>query len=1309
MKSIIQGNYIGTDVTGALDLGNVDDGIDISSANNTIGGTTAATRNLISGNGQDGVDLVSLTATSNVVQGNYIGIDATGSTDLGNSRYGVVVHSGTSGNTIGRTATGAGNTIVYNAQAGIGLSNAVGTGNRILGNAIHSNAGIGIDLNVNGVTANDAGDGDTGANNLQNFPVLATAYTTGSLTAVSGFLNSHTSTTFRLEFFANAAADASGHGEAERYLDFREVTTHATTGDAVFTFMISGAVTVGEFLTATATHLATNDTSELALNTTAVAGLDSDSDGVLDIAEDRNLDGDGNPTTGAPLDTDGDSTLDYLDTDDDGDGIPTASEDANGNGDPTDDDTDGDSIPDYLDPDDGLPGPGDSDEDGVGDDVECPSGPPCTDTDGDGIPNYNDPDHNTLVKRLTPGATHDGTGVWIQWLTGWEVDNLGFQVYREVGGQPVQVTPSLLAGSALMAGPKTILPAGHSYVWYDPAGTTLDRYWLVDVALSGARTWHGPFQTRSGSPTTTASHRMPTPLLARLGQQRPAPARVTRPKGIVEVSSLTRVTTPPQPQVWEAPALAPTAVQQSLAAAPALILTIREPGWYRVSQVNLIAAGLDPRINPRHLQLFASGRRRPLYVAGESDGQFDPGDAIAFYGEGLDTPWSDTQAYWLVVGSQPGTRLQQVAAPGQSPPSESFAFTVKHRERTLYIAAIQNGLDENFFGAVIATEPVEQVLQLAHLAPTPPGEAQLVVNLQGITDQTHPVALRFNDHEVGTLHVSGRSLAIGAFTLPQHWLQPGINVVTLAGAGEERHVSLVESVQLTYWRTYTAEDDHLHCTVPDQQTVSLGGFTTNAIRVLDITDPETVHELVGPVAAESEGYRITVTPQRPGERTLFAIGGTQRRSPLALSPNMPSAWHHPDQGADLVIISHGEWINRLTPLQALREQQGWSVALIDVQDLYDERTFGHKDPQAIVSFLRHATIRWQTPPRFVLLVGDASFDPRNYLGQGVRDWIPTTWVNTADMETASDDALADLDGDGVADLAIGRLPVRSAAEADNMVAKLVAYNASEGDWRGRSLVVTDRPGDFDFIGATQPLVQQLSAATAVTTLAVGSTPLDQAREQLNAHLEAGQLLVTYLGHGSVDRWHPEGLLTTSAVYGLTNSPRLPVVLSMTCLNGFFHDLDTETLAEALIRAPTGGAVAVWASSGLTRPTAQVDMQRALVSNLLSDEQPTLGEAIQIAKASIVDPDVRRTWILLGDPTLRLKLESTEVPPPLGHTQLRGQANALSSGGGCALNAGAPFDPTLLSTLSLICLCLFWQKYRYKTLRASRASRKPSPT
>ncbi len=496
----VEGNFIGSDMTGLAPLGNTIEGVVVggSARDNTIGGTVIDARNLISANLGDGISIWGSGTTSNAFLSNYIGTDITGAVvaGMGNIDEGIDVQLDASGNTIGNFVASRFNRIAGNGSHGIEIVS--GTANFIIGNEIYANGGLGIQLsggteNASLVTANDLGDADNGPNTLQNYPVLQSVQTTGSMVRIRSDLNSTAGSTFIILYFANAAADASGHGEGQRYLGLQIVTTDAVTGNVSFTFVQNTPVTAGEAITATATALG-NHTSEFALSVIATAETDSDGDGVFDSEEDRNLDGDGNPTTGAPLNTDGDGTLDHLDTDDDGDGIPTASEDINGNGDPTDDDTDGDGIPDYLDPDDNGPGPGDSDSDGVADNVECPSGPPCTDTDSDGIPNYNDPDHNTLVEDLKVVAQVSGDEVSLHLSTGWELNHLGYHVYRGSETQRHRLTPTLIPGSVFLSGANSILSAGHRYTWYDPVGTPNDLYWLLEIDLDGDETWHGPFQ-----------------------------------------------------------------------------------------------------------------------------------------------------------------------------------------------------------------------------------------------------------------------------------------------------------------------------------------------------------------------------------------------------------------------------------------------------------------------------------------------------------------------------------------------------------------------------------------------------------------------------------------------------------------------------------------------------------------------------------------------------------------------------------------------------------------------------------------------
>jgi hypothetical protein len=236
--TVIQGNMIGTDVTGTLALPNGLDGIQIvGGSNDLVGGTETGAANLISGNARHGVYIYSAGSSgAQIVQGNRIGTDVTGSQALGNGGDGVHILR-SNNNTVGGEAPGAGNTIAFNGNDGVLVDQ--GTGNAILGNAIFANANLGIELLH-------------GANHGQAAPVITSASTDGDSTTVTGTLTSTPNVTFTLEIFAN---DPSGVGQ--RILGSVEVTTDAD-GNASFTVTFAVAIDPGMFLTATATDSANN-------------------------------------------------------------------------------------------------------------------------------------------------------------------------------------------------------------------------------------------------------------------------------------------------------------------------------------------------------------------------------------------------------------------------------------------------------------------------------------------------------------------------------------------------------------------------------------------------------------------------------------------------------------------------------------------------------------------------------------------------------------------------------------------------------------------------------------------------------------------------------------------------------------------------------------------------------------------------------------------------------------------------------------------------------------------------------------------
>jgi hypothetical protein len=298
-------------------------------------------------------------------------------------------------------------------------------------------------------------------------------------------------------------------------------------------------------------------------------------------------------------------------------------------------------------------------------------------------------------------------------------------------------------------------------------------------------------------------------------------------------------------------------------------------------------------------------------------------------------------------------------------------------------------------------------------------------------------------------------------------------------------------------------------------------------------------------------------------------------------------------------------------------------------------SYGHKSPQAVKDFLSFARSNWKTAPRYVLFVGDSSLDPKNYLGFGENDLVGTRLIDTQNMETASDQWFADFNDDGLAEMAIGRLPVRTTDEAAAVVAKLISYDRSRPS--EELLLVSDSTDGFDFEAASYRLRELIPDSVRVQELNRGRVDDATARHELLASINRGQKIVNYAGHGAVNQWRGN-LLASPDAQSLTNRDHLSVFMMMTCLNGYFQDAVGESLAESLLKSEGGGAVAVWASAGMTEPGGQSVMNQEIYRQLFnaSNAGLTLGEATTRAKAAIDDFDMRRTWLLIGDPTTKLR-------------------------------------------------------------------------
>jgi uncharacterized repeat protein (TIGR01451 family) len=834
--------------------------------------------------------------------------------------------------------------------------------------------------------------------------------------------------------------------------------------------------------------------------------------------------------------------------------------------------------------------------------------------------------------------------VVLTWKTSGEAHNLGFNVYRERNGNRVRMNSSIIAGSALLMSGALPQHSGKSYAWIDASapvpGTS---YWLEDIDVNGTRTLHGPVSVSGNGAADSEASASETRMFSQLSQAQPAQQGAGE-SHVVETAAPQSAPTPGQIDK-----------QFELAAHPAVKIFVQHEGWYRVSQPDLVKAGLDPNVDPALLQLFAEANEQPMQITGAAAGPggFGPQAAIYFYGTGIDTVFSGTRVYWLVASDAKGPRITQLQpSSGSNQPPASYMTTVELAQHTIYFGALLTPSDENFFGAFVSPTPVEQVLPAPHFDANAVQPSRLEVVLQGvIIGFPHDVQVALNGSILGDVTFTGQEKGRLTVTIPSGLLQP-TNTVTLTAQDGDYDTSLVQSIRITYPHKYEADSGNLKFSGRAGDELNISGFAT-APTVLDITDPNHPVQVTGQISANGGNYTIalqvpwsTTSSTAPVRHTLLAVGGDRIAKAAAVRPNHPSHWHSPQAGADIVMVTYDDFAGRLAPLVRTHRAEGKSSAVIAVSDLYDEFNFGEHSPFAIRQFLKTASLNWKKAPGYLLLNGRASFDPRNYLGFGDLDLVPTRILPLSGLMTASDDWFSDFNESGMPKIATGRLPVSSVEEDSTVVGKIVAYegNSTNGPWTSQALMVADKDDTESFSQDTQLVQAQLPAAmqpTDVFTSIVGTTA---AQQDIISDINAGQSLVNYLGHGSEEQWSGSDIFNSNSVSSLTNSSQLPVFLIMNCLNGFFQDVYAQPLGVTLLLAPNGGAVAVLASSGLNQPGPQVQLDTAIVQSALGSAHATLGESVLKAKAKVSDATVRRTYILFGDPAMRMKLPSASAAP-----------------------------------------------------------------
>lgn len=811
----------------------------------------------------------------------------------------------------------------------------------------------------------------------------------------------------------------------------------------------------------------------------------------------------------------------------------------------------------------------------------------------------------------------DGNGAFIEWNTDDEFNNLGFNVYRisDSSKERILINSSIVLGSALATGDKQ---SGGSYSLFDAKGNLEATYIIEAISVGGQNKIHGPiYVTYVNDLGEKAQHTSKLAsdlnLLQTSNTENNTP---TIPKDIVTRNVAQSVATAQTTQFW-------------VASQNAAKIGIKQNGVYRVSRSQLQLAGFDVNASTSLWQLYADGVEQSIIV--EPNGNY-----IEFYGRGLDTLSTDMRSYYLVVGTQTGRRIPSFYRRNirERIVSRNFESKYERSDNQTYLSSLLNGETDNFFGAVFNNTPVNLTFNVPAVDTINNGSARLEIRVQGLTNTPHSVNVLLNGQQIGTLTGNNIGSMNLVYNLSSQALLNGNNVVQLASANTNDYC-LFDKVSITYPKRYVSSGDKLSFSTPNYKTAKIEGFTTPNIRLFDLTEIDNP-SIIGNVGITQNGATYDLTVSSNKTRMMYAITDEALLTPFSVVANTPSNLSSVSKQANFVIISHKSLITQANDWATYRRNQGMLVEVVDIEDVFDEFGFGEPDPEAIKSFLGYAKFNWLVKPNYTLLIGDTTFDSRNYQGSSAPyNLVPSKMIDTSYSETVSDEYLVDFNDDGLAELAIGRIPTITGAGVTLMLNKTITYELTRTTVLQRgALFVSDLPNGYDFEGVNNRLRQILPITMPATMVSRSQT---DGRAQIISSLDSGKFIINYAGHGSVSFWAASTFFHRDDAFAMNNGNNLSIFTLLTCLNGYFHNNATDSFAEGALKAPNGGAVATWASTGLTTPDVQEVMATRYYQKIADGSIERMGDLIKDAKTTLIyGRDVRLSWALLGDPTLKVR-------------------------------------------------------------------------
>lgn len=711
----------------------------------------------------------------------------------------------------------------------------------------------------------------------------------------------------------------------------------------------------------------------------------------------------------------------------------------------------------------------------------------------------------------------------------------------------------------------------------------------------------------------------------------------------------------------------------------ALKLEIKTEGFYYVSFDALAAAGWNvPLIDPATIQLFHLGEEVALWAYDDGDGLFETGESLAFFGErkhGAETffdDYTDANVYWLIHSKARGRRMavRRIDAGSNNTPGKYFLETRHFEKDELYyhgdndaqlFATLAIPGETWVWKMLFGEESFKTDLLLQNVATDAPS-CTLRARVRGVTvtpaNPDHHSQFWLNNNLVGEAFYDNTAEVMFEAAFPSSFLREGKNAFELrelTDTGAQYDQIYFDWVEIRYWRQYVASDNFLVFREPDDLKPQEAFYQITNLHnsKIELFDRKHLQRLTGFEVRQTAPEQFVVTFKDSARTRLeyFVATPEARQVPAAILSNQPSNWRATTHSADYILLTAREFWEAAERLASYRRQQdGLRVAVVSVEDVYDEFNYGMPHPEAIRDFLRFAYHHWQTRPSMVCFFGDASWDPKQNAADSYKRNFVLSFGNPV-----SDNRLTCFDGedDFLPEMITGRIPVENLEQAHAVIDKIISSEtAALAEWNKDFIFLNGGIDSYEqglFYDQAEMLIARHVVAQPIGGKPVRiykTTPgrlIGELKPQILKAVDQGTAMLTFLGHAGSQTW--DLMMVNADISELRNRGKYPFIASMTCHTARFATPNQTSFGEEFLRASEKGAAAFWGTTGWGFIFQDRVLLDSLFTSFSRDSVRSLGLATTLARIRLWEAFGSATnnvnsidqYTLLGDPATRLAL------------------------------------------------------------------------